>query len=41
MINLHLPSKQSFIISGIAMGVVVLGALPSYYFYDKYQNGYF
>ncbi len=38
MIKVHLPSKKSLIISGIAIGVVVLGVLPSYYFFTKYQK---
>lgn len=38
MIKVHLPSKKSLITLLIVVGVLALAAIPSYYFYDKYQK---
>lgn len=38
MIKVHLPSKKPLVISLIVLGILVLAAVPSYYFYDKYQK---
>lgn len=38
MIKVHLPSKKTFIISFMVVAVLVLAAIPSYYFYTKYQK---
>lgn len=38
MIKVHLPSKKPLVISLIVLGILILAAIPSYYFYDKYQK---
>lgn len=38
MIKVNLPSKKPLLISLMVVAVLALAAVPSYYFYDKYQK---